>query len=73
MQKNNKTPHAKEKHCKYLPATLREPKSGKYIEYYVENPNTEQLERMRIKVNKIFKRFPYKKDAKIHIYEIMRG
>ena len=26
---------------------------------------------MRIKVNHIFKRFPYKRDAKIHIYEIV--
>ena len=60
-----------ERHYNYFPATFREGRSGKYVEYYVENPNTGQLERMRIKVNLIFKRFACKKDAKIHIYEIV--
>jgi hypothetical protein len=69
---NPKTSRTKEKHYNYLPATLRETKkSGRLIEYYVENPNTGQLERMRIRVNSIYKRFLYKKDAKLHIYSIV--
>ena len=69
---NPKSSRTKEKHYNYLPATLRETKkNGRLIEYYVENPNTGQLERMRIRVNGIYKRFPYKKDAKLHIYSIV--
>jgi integrase len=57
----------------YLPAKYRCYKSGSFIEYYVENPQTNKLHRKTIKVNRIIARHKYKKDALKHIDEMVRS
>ena len=42
----------------YLPATLKTNKSGWLIEYYVENPQTQELARKRIKLERLLSRYP---------------
>lgn len=51
----------------YLPAVLKENKSGWVIEYYVVNPQTEILTRKQIKVNRIVQRYNKMKDARLHL------
>ena len=60
-------------HVKYLPAKLKQYKSGCLIEYYVENPATGKLSRKTIKVNSIFARHHYKRDALMHINSIVKS
>ena len=55
----------------YLPATLKTNKSGWLIEYYVENPQTQELSRKRIKLERLLNRYPSKTDAKKHINNII--
>ena len=55
----------------YLPAMLKTFKSGWVIEYYVENPQTQQLQRKRIKLQRLLERYPKQADAKRHINNII--
>lgn len=51
----------------YLPAVFRECKAEWFVEYYIENPITHQMERKKIKVNRLANRYPNKKEARKHI------
>ena len=55
----------------YLPATLKTNKSGWLIEYYVENPQTQELARKKIRLERVLSRYPSKADAKKHINNII--
>ena len=55
----------------YLPAVLREHKSGWLVEYYVENPATKKLVRKIIKINRLVSRYKYVKDARLHANKIV--
>ena len=50
----------------YLPAILREYKTGWIIEYYVEHPLTKKLERKKMKLTKLVSRYKSVKDAWMH-------
>ena len=50
----------------FLPAILREYKSGWIIEYYAEHPMSKNLERKRIKLTRLVSRYKSVKDAKLH-------
>jgi len=50
----------------YLPAMLREYKSGWIVEYYAENPLSKNLERKRIKLTRLVSRYKSIKDARLH-------
>jgi len=50
----------------FLPALLREYKSGWIIEYYAENPLSRQLERKKIRLNRLVSRYNSVKDARLH-------
>ena len=57
----------------YIPAVLHEQKCGQWkIEYYALNPQTKELERVRIKVNKIRNAYSKKQDARRHCSEIIQ-
>ena len=55
----------------YLPAMLKTNKSGWLIEYYVENPQTQELSRKRIKLQRLLSRYSSKTEAKKHINNII--
>ena len=56
----------------YLPARLHEyDKDDWQIEYYIQNPVTNRLERKRIRVNKILKQYKNRRDARAHIDSII--
>ena len=55
----------------YLPATLKTNKSGWLIEYYVENPQTQELSRKRIKLQRLLGRYSSKTEARKHINNII--
>lgn len=55
----------------YLPATLKTNKSGWLIEYYVENPQTQELARKRIKLQRLLTRYATIGEAKKHINNII--
>ena len=55
----------------YLPATLKTNKSGWIIEYYVENPQTQELSRKRIKLQRLLARYTSKTEARKHINNII--
>ena len=55
----------------YLPAMLKTFKSGWVIEYYVENPQTQELARKRIKLQRLMTRYSTVSDAKKHINNIV--
>lgn len=55
----------------YLPATLKTNKSGWLIEYYVENPQTQELQRKKIRLQRLLDRYPSKAEAKKHINNII--
>ena len=55
----------------FLPAILREYKSGWIVEYYVEHPTSHKLERKKIRLNKLTSRYKYIKDARIHANQIV--
>ncbi|MFT3753676.1 MAG: tyrosine-type recombinase/integrase [Paludibacter sp.] len=52
---------------KYLPAVLKENKSGWIIEYYCEHPVTQILTRKQIKLQRIVSRYKSVKDARAHV------
>ena len=55
----------------YLPATLKTNKSGWLIEYYVENPQTQELARKKIRLSRLMSRYSSKSEAKKHINNII--
>lgn len=55
----------------YLPATLKTNKSGWLIEYYVENPQTQELSRKKIRLERLVSRYQTKAEAKKHINNII--
>lgn len=55
----------------YLPAILKENKSGWIIEYYVEHPETNELTRKQIRLTKIVKRYSSVKDARAHVAKMI--
>ncbi|NDP22546.1 MAG: hypothetical protein GZ091_15910 [Paludibacter sp.] len=55
----------------FLPAILRENKSGWIIEYYCKNPLNHTLTRKQIKLQRIVKRYKSVKDARHHINRIV--
>ena len=57
----------------YLPAILRENKSGWLIEYYVEHPVEHNLVRKTIKVNHLVKRYKLKIEARNHVLKIVHN
>jgi site-specific recombinase XerD len=54
----------------YLPATLRENKSGWVIEYYALHPQKQVLQRKQIRIKRIKQRYSKKTEAKRHALEI---
>ena len=52
---------------KFLPAVLKENKSGWIIEYYCEHPVTQILTRKQIKLQRIVTRYKSVKDARVHV------
>lgn len=65
MSSNQKIPD----NTNYLPAVYKEDKSGKYIVYYCYSPITGRRERVRIKLNKIYKQ-QSKADFRRHVASI---
>jgi len=61
---------ATQSNLKYYPAQLYENKSGSYIGYYVFDPITEKMRRVRIKLNRIKKRADRRKYARQLIVDI---
>jgi len=57
----------------YLPAVLKENKSGWIVEYYVVNPQTELLARKKIKLNRVVSRYNRVSDARKHITGIINN
>ena len=55
----------------FLPAMLREYKSGWIVEYYAENPLTKKLERKKLRLNKLVSRYKSVKDARMHASKIV--
>ena len=55
----------------YMPATLQKYPSGWLIDYYVEDPNTLKLKRMKIKVARMMSRFPTKNEALRHVNSVV--
>ena len=55
----------------FLPAMLREYKSGWIIEYYVEHPLSHKLERKKVRLTKLVSRYKSVKDARIHANKIV--
>ena len=55
----------------YLPAMLKTNKSGWLIEYYVENPQTQELARKKIRLARLMSRYSSKTEAKKHINNIV--
>lgn len=57
----------------YLPAVLKENKSGWIIEYYIENPQTNTLARKQIRLKTLLKRYKSAKDARVHIARMIQN
>jgi integrase len=58
---------------RYIPAVLHEHKTGVWkIEYYALHPQTHELTRVRIRVNKIKDSYSRKSDARRHIAEMIQ-
>ena len=55
----------------FLPAVLREYKSGWIVEYYVEHPISHKLERKKIRLSKLVSRYKSVKDARAHASKIV--
>ena len=57
----------------YLPAVFKELKSEWIIEYYAANPRTGKLERQRMRMNQIKKRFRYKQEARAYCLTVCQA
>ena len=55
----------------FLPAMLREYKSGWIVEYYVESPLTKKMERKKLKLTRLISRYKSVKDARLHANKIV--
>ena len=55
----------------YLPAILKTNKSGWLIEYYVKNPQTQELARKKIRLARLMSRYSSKTEARKHINNII--
>lgn len=55
----------------YLPAVLKEYKSGWIIEYYVENPSTQELSRKKIRLQRLTQRYKSKSELRKHVNNII--
>lgn len=55
----------------YLPAVLKEYKSGWLIEYYVEDPSTQELARKKIRLQRLAQRYKSKSELKKHVNNII--
>ena len=55
----------------FLPAVLREYKSGWIVEYYVEHPFTHKMERKKIRLTRLVSRYKSVKDARLHANKIV--
>ena len=55
----------------YLPAQLKKNKSGWLIEYWCEDPATNEMRRCRLRVAKICKRYSTQREAIVHIAKIV--
>jgi len=56
---------------RYLPAALHKYPSGWLIDYYVEDPQTQKLQRKKIKVTRIMSRYTLKSDGLRHVNSIV--
>lgn len=73
MHLHEHTEKQREESClAYLPAALHEYAPNDWqIEYYAENPKTHKLQRFRMRVNKIVKKYKRKADARQHVNAII--
>jgi len=55
----------------FLPAMLKENKSGWLVEYYARNPKDNTLKRKQIRLKRIVLRYNKKRDARNHITQII--
>ncbi len=55
----------------YLPAILKENKSGWIIEYYASHPVTQILTRKQIRLQRIVTRYKSAKDARVHVAKMI--
>ncbi len=55
----------------YLPAVLKENKSGWLIEYYVEHPQTKELTRKQIRLTRLVSRYSTLREARLHVSKII--
>lgn len=55
----------------YLPAVLKENKSGWIVEYYVIHPQSKELMRKKIKLTRIITRYSRLRDARAHAQQIV--
>jgi hypothetical protein len=55
----------------FLPAVLKQNKSGWLIKYYAKNPHTSTLYRKQIKLGRLVTRYATKREAKAHIGKII--
>lgn len=60
-----------EYHLRYLPAVLMHNGMGWFVEYYVLNPDTDTMERKRMKLNLLRKRYARLSDFKVAANEIV--
>ncbi|MDO9153721.1 MAG: hypothetical protein Q7U47_08450 [Paludibacter sp.] len=60
-------------YCKYsyLPAVLKENKSGWLTEYYIEHPTSHLLTRKRLKLSRLVTRYKLVKDARLHVSKMI--
>ena len=56
---------------RYLPAVLRKDATGWLVEYYVRNPDIDQMERRRLKLNKLRKRYKTIAEFKVAANDIV--
>jgi integrase len=56
----------------YLPAILKENKSGWIIEYYAEHPATHVLTRKQIRLTRLVSRYRSTKDARVHCLKMVQ-
>lgn len=63
--------HTPSQNHNYLPAVLKENKSGWLIEYYVEHPQTKRLTRKQIRLKRLVSRYSTLREARLHISKII--
>ena len=66
----SQTPPTRENSINYLPAVLKENKTGWLIEYYAQNPQTNKLKRKQIRLERLVRRYSGKREARSHCLQI---